>query len=692
MRAFFKPRSISIQLMASYLGLALIAVLAVGIPAILITRNQMEAQTWAQLDQGVQTSLALYSANEQELKNLAKLIAQRPTLAELIDQQKAQTLLSYLLVLQEGTNLDSITICDPSGMILAQTHEFPTQEICSTQQNYRIFQGETTRAWFFSSQPIDQAGTPVGIVTVGRELNDAFSFEMRTRTGLDHSILVSDHYIATSQNYNLDMMNAAQFQEISGSPTPNRMRYRYTLQRTPYYAVRLVYGVENLEIEVALPVGDIIATQGRQAIFLFVSILIVLVLALASGGLLALRISRPLMELSEQVTQAKEADINRPIEVKTNIQEVATVATAFEGARRELSLTLESLEIERDWTNHLLEAIIEGILTLDTDNRIVYFSAGAERITGWSREEILNRPIDEILILTDKSEPFSMDIPEPGEKIFLNVEMADHRQATLSISGARLMPGEASDSQVALVFRDATEEVALNRLLGQFLSSVAHEFRTPLSALAATVELLEDQYPDLAPSEVLELIRSQRLGILGLETLIDNLLESSSIEARRFRVQPQACEVEEIVSEVQRTMAPLIEKHKQSLSLQLAENLPLVNADPRRTAQVLINLVSNAIKYGPAYSEIVIQAQERARKVRVAVSDRGPGISTSYRKEIFTRFNLPRMEDERAKPGAGLGLSVVKAIVEAQGGEVGVEDNPGGGAIFWFTMRLAVKR
>ncbi len=302
---------------------------------------------------------------------------------------------------------------------------------------------------------------------------------------------------------------------------------------------------------------------------------------------------------------------------------------------------------------------------------------------------MLHNPVDDYFKLVEKDGVFSENLPSPGEKYFLNVELALKRQATLSISGAEFFPSQASNSQIALVFRDVTEEVAINRLLGQFLSNVAHEFRTPLSALSASVELLEDQFPDFNSGEVMELIRSQKLGVLGLETLIDNLLESSSIEARRFRVTPRSFDIEEIISDVEQTLAPLLEKHGQHLIVKIPLDLPLVYGDPRRTVQVLINLLSNAIKYGPENSEITLQANERDRKVRVLISDHGPGISPEYRQEIFTRFNLPRSENERAKPGAGLGLSVVKAIVEAQGGEVGVEDNPGSGACFWFTMRLA---
>lgn len=248
------------------------------------------------------------------------------------------------------------------------------------------------------------------------------------------------------------------------------------------------------------------------------------------------------------------------------------------------------------------------------------------------------------------------------------------------------MPPEAGDARVALVFRDVSEEEAVHRLMGHFLANVAHEFRTPLSALAASAELLLDQAPDLSGDELRELLTSLHLGILGLQTLVDNLLESASIEAGRFRVNVRPSNLGKIIAEAVRMMQPLLEKHNQRLLVELPTVVPVVRADWRRTVQVLVNLLSNASKYGPDDSEITIGATLDEYWVRVSVADRGPGIAPEYRKDLFRRFVYPDTSAEKTQYGAGLGLSVVKAVVEAQGGQVGVEDRPSGGSVFWFTL------
>jgi PAS domain S-box-containing protein len=362
------------------------------------------------------------------------------------------------------------------------------------------------------------------------------------------------------------------------------------------------------------------------------------------------------------------------------------LARALEGARADLHHTLAELSREKAWTDHLLEAIVEGIVTLDRKGRITFFSHGAERITGWQRDQVMGQNYDEVFKPTESAEPFSQLVPVPGRRQKIPVEMHDGREAILAVTGAHLLPPDGKDAQVALVFRDVSEAEAVHRLLGHFLANVAHEFRTPLSALAASVELLLDQAPDLSDAELAELLTSLHLGVLGLQTLIDNLLESASIEAGHFRVHPRASNLGEIVAEAIATMEPLLIKRGQQLVVELPAAVPVVWADPRRTVQVLVNLLSNASKYGPDDAEIEISSAVRGEWVRVAVADSGPGVPPEYREDLFRRFARRGEGNDHAQVGAGLGLSVVKTVVEALGGEVGIDDREGGGSVFWLTL------
>ena len=251
------------------------------------------------------------------------------------------------------------------------------------------------------------------------------------------------------------------------------------------------------------------------------------------------------------------------------------------------------------------------------------------------------------------------------------------KEQGIDLSKDRQAAGEA-----AIVFRDVSQEETVHRLLGYFIANVAHEFRTPLSALAASAELLMDQAPDLTPAEMGELLRTLHLGVLGLQTLVDNLLESASIEAGHFRASPRASDLKKIIAEAAATMRPLLEKYNQRLVVETPPELPDVLADPRRTAQVLVNLLSNASKYGPADEQIELAVTLTGDRVRVAVADRGPGISGGKREAIFRRFEYPSAAEGPAKVGAGLGLSVVFGIVKEHGGDIRVTSQVGKGTTF----------
>jgi signal transduction histidine kinase len=227
-------------------------------------------------------------------------------------------------------------------------------------------------------------------------------------------------------------------------------------------------------------------------------------------------------------------------------------------------------------------------------------------------------------------------------------------------------------------------------LLGDFLANITHEFRTPLAALEASSELMLDNLEHLSQLELKELLVSLNLGIIDLQTLIDNLIQAASIEAGRFKVYRQPVLFNTILEESLKVIQPLADKYKLKLICSPnAVSSVAVLADQRRMVQVLVNLLSNAIKHSPENGHIQIDCQVDGQKLYVEVSDEGNGVPVEMRSVLFKRFSHLDAPDERARQGAGLGLSVVKAIVEAHQGSVGITDSMAGGTAFWFTLPIA---
>jgi PAS domain S-box-containing protein len=342
------------------------------------------------------------------------------------------------------------------------------------------------------------------------------------------------------------------------------------------------------------------------------------------------------------------------------------------------------------WQENLLDSLAEGIIVFDAQERIVFFSQGAARITGWNGGDARGRPLGDVLRLPERDRQRLTDfLAAPGYTRPLRLTVQGERPVILAVTGARLPAADGDQGgESALVLRDITDEETGRNLHSYFLAHISHEFRTPLSGLIASIELLRDEIGYLSPAEVDELLNSIHLSASGMKALVDNLLESVNIEAGHFTIHRRPTDLNQVFADVIHMMQPLLDRRKQLLSLTEPFQLPRVNADPTRLTQVMINLLSNASKYSPLEGTIDLTLRQQGDALRIAVADRGPGISPAEREELFKRFvRLNARDSEQA--GMGLGLSVVKAIVEQHGGQVGVDERPGGGSIFWFSLPVS---
>lgn len=673
-------------MITSFIVVVFLTAVTVGVPAILLLQNQLEHQAWSQVEQGQRAVISLYAAKYLEVQSLAILTAQRPTLQSLLAQGDLATLTEYLKTLQSGANVDLIGVCMSHQTIAATESHIPACSNKSIEGYYvytKIPPGET---WMIARTPIEE-GTTGGEVIIGVRLSDDFAVDMRDQTGLEHTLCIQKQPIATSFKSSADSMNILKYCTIENEDQASH--FTFNLDNIPYYAAYIPLNESGLNAAVALDTSEILTAQKRLVLWMTTALMGVAAAGSGLGVFLARRISHPLVQLSEAAASFSLGDLESPVKTETRVREITQVAKTLDSARIDLLATLTSLESERDWSENLLASIVEGIITLDGENRITFFSHGAERLTGWSRTEVIGHFADDIFRLAGSKKPFSSILPSlPGGRQKADVLLSDNRVASFAITSAQLTRSGEKDPETALVFRDISEEEAVHRLLGHFMANVAHEFRTPLSALEASIELLLDQAPELSLNELHELYNSLHLGIFGLHTLVDNLLESANIEARRFHISPRSSNLGIIIAEAVQTMQPLLSKYEQYLTAELPVDMPLVRADPRRTVQVLINLLSNASRYGPPGEEIILQVTTNPRYVRLAVIDKGPGIPPEHRANLFRRFVFPHADDAISKAGAGLGLSVVKAIVLAHGGQVGVDDRPEGGSIFWFTIPI----
>jgi two-component system phosphate regulon sensor histidine kinase PhoR len=690
--------SLTVQMVLSFMVLVILTAVATGLPEVFLIRNQIQRQAWAQVDQGSRTTQALYAAWQDKVTGLAVLTSQRPTLTDLLAGKGEEApLTEYLQTLKHDAELDLLVACDESQSIVAQAGQITGVDLCAIQDMdsfYVLTADQVEHVWFLASHPIGDETIQLGKVIAGAVLDNEFAIQLREQTGLEHRLLVDGRQVAGSLP-SAGTGQATDVRHLTTVPvTGINQPMTYKVDDLPYYAAHiplnslgLVNGFD-LTDEVALVVTDIVTTERQLVLLLSASVVAIALVVSILGVFVARRIGRPLAQLADAAATFSEGNLDQPVSVQGEVREVRQVAQALEQARIELRRTISELRQANAWSERLMDAIAEGIVTLDNRNHITFFSPGAEHITGLSQEAATGRDCDEVFILAESDSPFSQHLPPVGKRSKILLLMEDGRQVTLAMTGAQLAPPAADESGVALVLRDVSETETMHRLVGEFLANITHEFRTPLSALAASAELLLDQAPSLSRAELQELLAALHLSILRLQTLIDNLLESARVEAGRFSVNPQPADLGQMIADATRIMQPLQDKYNQRLVLELPATIPTVQADSRRTAQVLVNLLSNAIKYSPDNTEITIRVTVLDNWARVAVADQGPGVPEGYRPDLFRPFTHPTGPDNQSRHGAGLGLSVAKSIVEAHGGQVGAEDRPGGGSVFWFTLPL----
>jgi K+-sensing histidine kinase KdpD len=218
------------------------------------------------------------------------------------------------------------------------------------------------------------------------------------------------------------------------------------------------------------------------------------------------------------------------------------------------------------------------------------------------------------------------------------------------------------------------------------LATVAHELRGPLTALATSSELLAEDFLHLDPEQVKTMLGAMHRRTLWLQGLVENLLCAANIREGRLQLYRQSLTMSDLLADVDAVVSPLLEQRGQRLRVRMASQLPEVLADSRRLGQVLINLILNASKFGASNTTIDVTISMDRDAVRVTVADRGPGVDPEQAQRLFEPYYRAPATAGSGKDGVGLGLSIVKSIVTAHGGEVGVDRRRGGGARFWFSI------
>ncbi len=324
----------------------------------------------------------------------------------------------------------------------------------------------------------------------------------------------------------------------------------------------------------------------------------------------------------------------------------------------------------------------DGIVGLDEKRHILFLNAVAEKLLGLKESDISGRYAPDVALKNDLMRTLLQEDAEKKElKIFADNKESYFSKDVLDVTNNAEIIGQV------IVLRNITPFHELNEAKTNFIATVSHELKTPISSIKMSAQLLTDLRVGQLNGEQQELIRSITDDADRLLKITGELLNMSQVETGNIQLKLQPADPVKIVD--QAIQAVTFQAQQKGIKIQsaMADDLPLVSADVEKTSWVLINFLTNAIKFSPDQSGIEVSAYRKKDKVEFLVTDHGRGIDEKYLPRIFERyFKVPGTHDRN---GTGLGLSISKEFIEAQGGKIWVSSQVGAGSRFGFTLTAA---
>lgn len=424
-------------------------------------------------------------------------------------------------------------------------------------------------------------------------------------------------------------------------------------------------------LETEIPMAAAVEARGRLVRQLAVLALLIGGLAAIASVLVARYVAVPLAHLTEAADRLGGGDLTTPV-ATSGSAEIGRLAASMEGMRRRLRRLTQDLEAQKADARAMVDGIVEGVYVVDRERRVVQINPQAAAMLGVSAADAIGRFCGDVLNpeTVGTSRPCEENCPilharfRGDARAVERLQLADGRRRTVIVSSSV----SGGDRQVQLL-RDETEVEAARRLRDAVLANISHEFKTPLAAQLASLELLVDRFAELHPDEAQKLIVSLQRGALRLTHLIDNLLESVRIEAGRLVLRKQSVHLDEVVEEAVEMIRPLTDQRGQSIEVALPHPLPTVSGDGPRLIQVFVNLLANAGKFAPEGTTIRVGGDVEAGTVTLFVEDEGPGWSENVEPLTFEPF-VRSTSEEPDSSGVGLGLHIARAIVERHGGRI----------------------
>ncbi|HTQ64333.1 MAG TPA: ATP-binding protein [Puia sp.] len=395
-------------------------------------------------------------------------------------------------------------------------------------------------------------------------------------------------------------------------------------------------------------------------------------------------ISRPISTLSEGISEIANKNYKKRIYLKQD-DEFGDLANSFNIMASKLdeyeNSNLSKIKFEKSRIETIINQMRDGILGLDDKKNILFLNAVAEKLLGLKEKDIIGKYAPDIALKNDLMRTLLQQDEEKKElKIYAENKESYFVKDILTVKNNEETIG------LVIVLRNITPFHELNEAKTNFIATVSHELKTPISSIKMSAQLLNDTRIGSLNNEQQELVQSIRDDSERLLKITGELLNISQAETGQIHLNIHPVDPKKIITYAVDTMKKQASSKNIQINLNIPEQLPMVQADDEKTAWVLTNFLSNAVRYSYEQSTVTVSAEVLDKTVRISVQDNGQGIPAAYTDKIFNRyFRVPGTKKE----GTGLGLAISKDFIEGQEGNISVESELGVGSKFSFTLKKA---
>lgn len=417
--------------------------------------------------------------------------------------------------------------------------------------------------------------------------------------------------------------------------------------------------------------------------------------ATAIGLFIALRIARRISRLKEAAFHVANGDFSHKVELVSR-DELGDLAKTFNDMSDRLQGSYKRLAFEKERDVALIESMREGLVAIDEAGMVVLLNNVAISMLNIADPNAATgRSVYKLATLMDtKDEPLKQENHPAAEVLKTGKPVSDvfgfmreDKKVLLNVSASPVVL-EGKVAGAIVVVRDVTKEKEIDRMKTEFISLASHQLRTPLSAIRWFSEMLLNGDAGKLSDEQAEFAKNISDSTQRMIELVNSLLNISRIESGRIIIDPKPTDLNELVSGIVNDLKAKTEERQQTLIISVHKDLGKINIDPRLVGQVYLNFLTNAIKYTGKGGEISVFVSRKGDEVVSQITDNGYGIPINQQDRVFKKFfraeNVAKFETD----GTGLGLYLVKAIIESSGGRVWFKSEEGKGTTFWFSLPI----